>query len=84
VKTSLGILRLEAGRRRVGWRGEGDEADRWAPHGSDVRERRHLCRNAPFGKCTKAAWAEWAERGSDGLRGKADQRVRGWAGWAEI
>jgi hypothetical protein len=47
VKTSLGILRLEARRRRVaggdekkrqrvGQRVEGDEADRWAPHGSDV------------------------------------------------
>jgi hypothetical protein len=29
----------------IGRRGEGDEADRWAPHGSDVRERRHLYRN---------------------------------------
>jgi hypothetical protein len=48
---------LEAGRRmvaggdkekrqRVGRRGEGDEADRQAPHGSDVREGRRLCRNA--------------------------------------
>jgi hypothetical protein len=57
VKTSLGISRLEAGqhrlaggdeekRQRVGQLGEGDEADRWAPHGSDVRERRRLCWNA--------------------------------------
>jgi hypothetical protein len=57
VKTSLSISRLEAGRRRVaggneeerqrvGRRGEGDEADRRAPHGSDVRERRRLYRNA--------------------------------------
>jgi hypothetical protein len=30
----------------VGWRGEGDEADKRAPHGSDVRERRRLCRCA--------------------------------------
>jgi hypothetical protein len=40
------------GRRRrgeaamVGRRGEGDRADRRAPHGTDVRERRHLCRSA--------------------------------------
>jgi hypothetical protein len=40
------------GRRRrgeaamVGRRGEGDGADRRAPHGSDVRERRRLCRSA--------------------------------------
>jgi hypothetical protein len=57
VKTSFGISRLEVGRRRVargdeekrqrvGRRGEGDEADRWAPHGTDVRERRRLCQNA--------------------------------------
>jgi hypothetical protein len=30
----------------VGQRGEGDGADRRAPHGSDVRERRRLCRSA--------------------------------------
>jgi hypothetical protein len=29
----------------IGRRGEGDEADRRAPHGSDVRERRRLYRN---------------------------------------
>jgi hypothetical protein len=29
----------------VGRYGEGDGADRRAPHGSDVRERRHLCRS---------------------------------------
>jgi hypothetical protein len=45
VKTSIGILMLEAGRRRVAGgdekkrrRGEGDEADGSGPHGSDVRE----------------------------------------------
>jgi hypothetical protein len=57
VKTLLGISMLEAERRRVaggdeekrqqvGQHGEGDEADRRAPHGSDVGEKRHLCRNA--------------------------------------
>jgi hypothetical protein len=59
VKTLLGISMLEAGgagwpeatRRsgtvsEIGWRGEGDEAVRWVPHGNDVRERRRLCRNA--------------------------------------
>jgi hypothetical protein len=30
----------------VGRRGEGHGADRRAPHGSDVRERRRLCRSA--------------------------------------
>jgi hypothetical protein len=30
----------------VGRRGEGDGANRQAPHGSDVRERRRLCRSA--------------------------------------
>jgi hypothetical protein len=30
----------------VGRRGEGDGADKRAPHGSDVRERRRLCRSA--------------------------------------
>jgi hypothetical protein len=30
----------------VGRHGEGDEANRRAPHGSDVRERRHLYRSA--------------------------------------
>jgi hypothetical protein len=30
----------------IGRHGEGDEADRQGPHGSDVRERRCLCRNA--------------------------------------
>jgi hypothetical protein len=30
----------------MGRLGEGDGADRWAPHGSDVRERRRLCRSA--------------------------------------
>jgi hypothetical protein len=29
----------------VGWHGEGDEADRRAPHGGDVRKRRRLCRS---------------------------------------
>jgi hypothetical protein len=53
VKTSIGISRLEAGRhrvdegdeekrQRVSRRGEGDEADRRAPHGSDVREKASL------------------------------------------
>jgi hypothetical protein len=37
--------------------------------------------NTPSGKYAKAAWAEWVERGSGGLRGEASQR--GW-GWAEI
>jgi hypothetical protein len=40
--------------------------------------------NTPFGKYTNAAWPEWAERGSDGLRGVAGQRERCWAGWGEI
>jgi hypothetical protein len=30
----------------VGRCGEGDGADRRAPHGSDVKERRRLCRSA--------------------------------------
>jgi hypothetical protein len=30
----------------VGRRDEGDGADRQAPHGGDVRERRRLCRSA--------------------------------------
>jgi hypothetical protein len=30
----------------VGRREEGDGADRWAPHGGDVRERWHICRSA--------------------------------------
>jgi hypothetical protein len=30
----------------VGRRGEGDGANRWVPHSSDVRERRRLCRSA--------------------------------------
>jgi hypothetical protein len=40
------------GRRRrgetatVGRREEGDGADKRAPHGGDVRQRRHLCRSA--------------------------------------
>jgi hypothetical protein len=51
VKTSLGISRLEAGRRGVAggdeWQRsadgeEGDGADRQAPHGSDVREKASL------------------------------------------
>jgi hypothetical protein len=57
VKTSLGISRLEVGRRgvaggdeekrqTVGRRGEEDGANRRVPHGSDVRERRRLCRSA--------------------------------------
>jgi hypothetical protein len=32
----------EEKRQWVGRRGEGDEADRWAPHGSDVREKASL------------------------------------------
>jgi hypothetical protein len=36
--------------------------------------------NTPFGKYAKAAWAKWAERGPGGLRGKAGQHRRGWAG----
>jgi hypothetical protein len=27
--------------------------------------------NMPIGKCAKAAWAEWAERGFGGIRGEA-------------
>jgi hypothetical protein len=48
----VGGQAARGGRRRrlatVGWRGrkEGDGADRWAPHGSDVRERRCLCQSA--------------------------------------
>jgi hypothetical protein len=72
VKTSLGISRLEAGRWRVaeddeekrqwvGQRGEGDEDDRRAQHGSDVRERRRLYRN-PAGNAPKLL-------GSNGLSG---------------
>jgi hypothetical protein len=30
----------------VGRRGEGDEVDKRAPHGSDLRERRRLCQSA--------------------------------------
>jgi hypothetical protein len=43
-----------------------------------------LKEEAPFGKFTKAAQAEWAERVHGGLRGKAGRHGRGWAGWAEI
>jgi hypothetical protein len=55
VKTSPSISRLEAGQRGVAgadeWQQsasgeEGDGADRRAPHGSDVRERRRLCQSA--------------------------------------
>jgi hypothetical protein len=55
VKTLPSISRLEAGRRGVAgddeWQRsaggeEGDGADRRAPHGSDVRERRRLCQSA--------------------------------------
>jgi hypothetical protein len=59
VKTSLGISRLEAGRRtvarrdeekrqRADRRGEGDEDDRRAPHGSDMRE------NSSLQECAKS------------------------------
>jgi hypothetical protein len=93
VKISLGISRLEVGRRgvaggdeekrqTVGQCGEEDGADRRAPHGSDVREGistgvRKVEGNTPFGKYDNAAWAEWAERGSSGLWGVAGQRGRG-------
>jgi hypothetical protein len=33
--------------------------------------------NTPFGKYANAAWAEWVERGSGGLRGIAGQRGQG-------
>jgi hypothetical protein len=36
--------------------------------------------NTPFGKYANAAWAEWAERGTGGLRGVAVRRGQGWAG----
>jgi hypothetical protein len=62
----------------IGRRGEGDEGDRWGPHGSDVRERDGVVAgmhkvegNTPFGKYAKAAQAEWAECRHDGLRGKS-------------
>jgi hypothetical protein len=48
----VGGRAARGGRRQRGeavtvvWCGEGDGADRRAPHGSDVRERRHLCRSA--------------------------------------
>jgi hypothetical protein len=48
----LGGRAAWGGRRRRGEaatidrRGEGDGADRRAPHGSDVRERRRLCWSA--------------------------------------
>jgi hypothetical protein len=68
----------------VGQRGEGDEADRRAPHFGGVRERqgvstgvRNVEENTPFKKYANAAWAEWAERGAGGLRGRAGQRGAG-------
>jgi hypothetical protein len=33
--------------------------------------------NTPFRKYANAAWAEWVERGADGLRGRAGQRGAG-------
>jgi hypothetical protein len=56
----------------IGWHGEEDDAHGQGPHGSDV------------GKYTKAAWAERAERGPGGLRGKAGEHGLGWARWNEI
>jgi hypothetical protein len=40
--------------------------------------------NTPFSKYANVAWAEWAEREADGLRGVAGRRGQGCAGWAEI
>jgi hypothetical protein len=69
----------------VGRRGEGDEADRRAPYGSGLREKRRLCRSAQSQReYANAVWAEWAEGGFGGLLGVAGQRLWGWAGWAEI
>jgi hypothetical protein len=47
----------------VGQRGEGDGADRRATHGSDVRERRRLCRSAQ----SRREYAFWQirQRGLD-------------------
>jgi hypothetical protein len=39
----------------VGRRGQGDGVDRRAPHGSDLRERRRLCRSAQ-GRREYAFW----------------------------
>jgi hypothetical protein len=64
-------------------REEGDGADRQAPHGGDVRERRRLCQSAQgrreyaFRKYANAAWAEWAERGASGRLGEAGRRGAG-------
>jgi hypothetical protein len=70
---------------KIGRRGEGDEADRQA-HMAVTWERegvfagmRKVEENTPFDKYIKAAWTEWAEQGSGGLRGKAGQRRQGWA-----
>jgi hypothetical protein len=75
---------VQGGRRRreeaamVGRRGEGDEADRRAPHGGDVRERedvsvgvRNVEENTPFRKYANTAWAEW---GAGDVQGVAGQR----------
>jgi hypothetical protein len=69
----------------VGRCGEGDGADRRAPH-AVTWEREGVSagvhkveENTPFNKYANAAGAEWAERGAGGLRGIAGRRGRGWA-----
>jgi hypothetical protein len=56
VKTLTGISMLEVGWRGVArggedrqwrrWHREGDKAEGWGPHGSDVIQRRRHCQNA--------------------------------------
>jgi hypothetical protein len=63
---------------RVGRHEEGGGSDGWGPVGSDVRGNvvdglRKLEEEAPFGKYSKdaqAEWADWAERAHGGLWAK--------------
>jgi hypothetical protein len=87
---------------RGGWRrreeaetvsqcGEGDEADRRAPHGGDVRERRRLCwsaqcrREYAFHKIRQRSLGRVGRAGRRWSTGQSGPtRGRAWAGWVKI
>jgi hypothetical protein len=88
----VGGRAARGGRRRreevatVSRRGEGDEADRQAPHGSDVREREDVSagvrkaeENTAFGNLRQRGLGRVDRAGIQWPVGIAGRRGRGWA-----
>jgi hypothetical protein len=68
----------------VGQRGEGDGADRRAPHGSNVRERRRLCRSAQSQREYAFHQIRQCGLGRAGIRRPAGRSGLAWAGLGQM